>query len=223
MKKFFTLIAAVALAASVNAQVLKFDQTYAKGSVPATFSADGLVLKVVDTDGKMAVDANSQYFGTAESYENFSYRLKSGGKSLTKNNLTLTVPSDGTLKVYVRTGSSSATDRNVVLTQNGTELVNKILLESEAVSVPMTVDNETKDTKVFPVISVPVKQGDVAITYPVNSVNFYGFELVKTGTGISSVNAAAAKKDGKTYNMAGQEISSSDKGIVIKNGKKYVK
>ena len=223
MKKFFTLIAAVALAASVNAQVLKFDQTYAKGSVPATFSADGLVLKVVDTDGKMAVDANSQYFGTAESYENFSYRLKSGGKSLTKNNLTLTVPSDGTLKVYVRTGSSSATDRNVVLTQNGTELVNKILLESEAVSVPMTVDNVTKDTKVFPVISVPVKQGDVAITYPVNSVNFYGFELVKTGTGISSVNAAAAKKDGKTYNMAGQEVSSSAKGIVIKNGKKYVK
>jgi hypothetical protein len=68
---------------------------------------------------------------------------------LTKNNLTLTVPSDGTLKVYARTGSSSATDRNIVLTQNGTELVNKILLESEAVSVPMTDDKgDTKDTKV---------------------------------------------------------------------------
>lgn len=142
---------------------------------------------------------------------------------MAKNNLILTVPSDGTLKVYVRTGSSSATDRNIVLTQNETELVNKILLESEAVSVPMTVDNVTKDTKVFPVISVPVKQGDVAITYPVNSVNFYGFELVKTSTGISSVNTAAAKKNGKTYNMAGQEVSSSAKGIVIKNGKKYVK
>ena len=223
MKKFFTLIAAVALAASVNAQVLTFTQKYTKGSVPATFSADGLELKVVDKDCKMEVDANSQYFGTAESYKNFSFRLKSGGKSLTKNNLILTVPSDGTLKVYVRTGSSSATDRNVVLTQNGTELVNKILLESEAVSVSMTVDNVTKDTKVFPVISVPVKQGDVAITYPVNSVNFYGFELVKTSTGISSVNAAAAKKNGKTYNMAGQEVSSSAKGLIIKNGKKYVK
>lgn len=223
MKKFFTLIAAVALAASVNAQVLTFTQKYAKGSVPETFSADGLELKVVDKDGKMEVDANSQYFGTAESYKNFSFRLKSGGKSLTKNNLILTVPSDGTLKVYVRTGSSSATDRNVVLTQNGTELVNKILLESEAVSVPMTVDNVTKDTKVFPVISVPVKQGGVAITYPVNSVNFYGFELVKTSTGISSVNAAAVKKNCKTYNMAGQEVSSSAKGLIIKNGKKYVK
>lgn len=84
MKKFFTLIAAVALAASVNAQVLTFTQKYAKGSVPETFSADGLELKVVDKDGKMEVDANSQYFGTAESYKNFSFRLKSGGKSLTK-------------------------------------------------------------------------------------------------------------------------------------------
>ena len=224
MKKFFTLIAAVALAASVNAQTLSFDTEYKAGSVPATFSADGLVLKVVDTASKMVVEANSQYFGTAESYDQFSYRLKTGGKSLSKNNLTLTVPSDGTLKVYVRTGSASATDRNIVLKQDGTELVNKILLESEAVTVPITNDkNVTTDTKVFPVISVPVKQGDVAITYPVNSVNFYGFELVKTGTGISSVNAAAAKKDGKTYNMAGQEVSSSAKGLIIKNGKKYVK
>ena len=224
MKKFFTLIAAVALAASVNAQVLKFDQTYAKGSVPATFSADGLVLKVVDTDGKMAVDANSQYFGTAESYENFSYRLKSGGKSLTKNNLTLTVPSDGTLKVYVRTGSFSATDRNVVLTQNGTELVNKILLESEAVSVPMTDDKgDTKDTKVFPVISVPVKKGDVAITYPVNSINFYGFEFVAAGTtGISDIQAPKSSKDGATFNLLGQKVANDAKGIVIKNGKKFI-
>ena len=60
MKKFFTLIAAVAMAASVNAQTLSFDTDYDKGKVPATFSANGLVLAVVDTDGKMAVDANSQ-------------------------------------------------------------------------------------------------------------------------------------------------------------------
>lgn len=55
-------------------------------------------------------------------------------------------------------------------------------------------------------------------------LGFYGFKYeVGTSTGISSVNAAAAKKNGKTYNMAGQEVSSSAKGIVIKNGKKYVK
>ena len=55
-------------------------------------------------------------------------------------------------------------------------------------------------------------------------LGFYGFKYtIGTGTGISSVNAAAAKKNGKTYNMAGQEVSSSAKGIIIKNGKKYVK
>ena len=167
MKKFFTLIAAVAIAASMNAQTLSFDTDYTKGKVPATFSANGLVLAVVDTDGKMAVDANSQYFGTADSYQKFDKRLKSGGKSSSKNNLTLTLPSDGTLKVYARTGSSSATDRNVILTQDGTELINKIVLESEAVTVGMVGDDgNAKDTKVFPVISVPVKKGDVAITYP---------------------------------------------------------
>ncbi len=49
MKKFFTLIAAVAMAASMNAQTLSFDTDYAAGSVPATFSTKGLVLTVVDT------------------------------------------------------------------------------------------------------------------------------------------------------------------------------
>ena len=223
MKKFFTLIAAVAMAASMNAQTLSFNTTYDKGLVPATISANGLVLTVVDTDKKMAIDANSQYFGTADSYVNFKNRLKTGGKSLSKNKLTLTLPSDGTLKVYVRTGSSSATDRNVVLTQDGTELFNKIILESEAVSVNMMVDGVEVAKNVYPVISVAVKKGDVAITYPVNSVNFYGFELVASGTsGISNINASEAANEGATFNLLGQKVASNAKGLVIKNGKKFI-
>ena len=55
-------------------------------------------------------------------------------------------------------------------------------------------------------------------------MGFYGFKYkAGTSTGISSVSAAAAKKNGKTYNMAGQEVSSSAKGLIIKDGKKYVK
>ena len=187
MKKFFTLIAAVAMAASVNAQTLSFDTDYTAGNVPAIISANGLVLKVVDTNAKLVVDPNSAYFGTADSYQKFDKRLKSGGKSSSKNNLTLTLPSDGTLKVYARTGSSSATDRNVILTQNDTELANKILLESEAVSVNMMVDGVEVAKKVYPAVSVAVKAGDVSITYPIGSINFYGFEFVAAGTsGIST-------------------------------------
>lgn len=219
MKKNFTLIAAVAFAATASAQVLSFDTKYDKGAVPASFSNGDLVLTVTDTDGKLAVDANTAYFGTAESYVSFDYRLKTGGKSSSKNGLTLTLPVDGTLKVYARTGSNGATDRNIVLTQNETELVNKILLESEAVKV--TMGEEVKEEKnVYPVISVEAKKGDIAITYPINSVNIYAFELVNA-TGVSTI--LTPKADGKTYNLSGVQVSENAKGLKIKNGKKYVK
>lgn len=219
MKKIFTLIAAVAFAATASAQVLSFDTKYDKGAVPASFSNGDLVLSVTDTDGKLAVDANTAYFGTAESYVSFDYRLKTGGKSSSKNGLTLTLPADGTLKVYARTGKNDAPDRNIVLTQNETELVNKILLESEAVKV--TMGEEVKEEKnVYPVISVEAKKGDIAITYPINSVNIYAFELVNA-TGVSTI--LTPKADGKTYNLSGVQVSENAKGLKIKNGKKYVK
>ena len=219
MKKIFTLIAAVAFAATASAQVLSFDTKYDKGAVPASFSNGNLVLTVTDTDGKLAVDANTAYFGTPESYVSFDYRLKTGGKSSSKNGLTLTLPADGTLKVYARTGKNDAQDRNIVLTQNETELVNKILLESEAVKV--TMGEEVKEEKnVYPVISVEAKKGDVAITYPINSVNIYAFELVNAA-GVSTI--LTPKADGKTFNLSGVQVSENAKGLKIKNGKKYVK
>ena len=216
MKKIFTLIAAVAFAATASAQVLSFDTEYDKGAVPASFSNGDLVLSVTDTDGKLAVDANSAYFGTPESYVSFGYRLKTGGKSSSKNNLTLTLPTDGTLKVYARTGKNTATDRNIVLTQNETELVNKILLESEAGKV--TIGEEERN--VYTIITVEAKKGDVAITYPVNSVNIYALELVNAA-GVSTI--LTPKADGKTYNLAGVQVSENAKGLKIKNGKKFVK
>ena len=224
MKKIFTLIAAVAFATSASAQVLSFDTKYDKGSIPGSFTNGDLVLTVTDTDGKLAVDANTAYFGTPESYVSFDYRLKTGGKSSSKNNLTLTLPTDGTLKVYARTGSNGATDRNIVLTQNETELVNKILLESEATTI--TIEDATSPTgkvekNVYPVITVEAKKGDVAITYPVNSVNIYAIELVGTSNGVSTI--LTPKADGKTFNLAGVQVSENAKGLKIKNGKKFVK
>lgn len=216
MKKIFTLIAAVAFAATASAQVLSFDTEYDKGAVPASFSNGDLVLSVTDTDGKLAVDANTAYFGTPESYVSFDYRLKTGGKSSSKNNLTLTLPVDGTLKVYARTGSNGATDRNVILTQNETELANKIVSESEAGKVTIG----EKENNVYPIITVEAKKGDVAITYPVGSMNFYAFELVNAA-GVSTI--LTPKADSKTYNLAGVQVSENAKGLKIKNGKKYVK
>lgn len=49
----------------------------------------------------------------------------------------------------------------------------------------------------------------------------YGFELA-TATGVSSVSVAVAKAKTATFNLAGQQVSESYKGIVVKNGKKYL-
>lgn len=51
--------------------------------------------------------------------------------------------------------------------------------------------------------------------------NGYVYSLNGTTTGISSVKAAAEFK-GAIYNIAGQKVSASYKGLVIKNGKKIV-
>ena len=198
------------MAASVNAQTITFEKP-AAGSVPARIAKDGLVLTLTDPENKISVDENTAYFGTADSPIKFVTRLKTGGKSTTqKNYLTLTVPSDGTLKVYARTGKNADTNRNIVLTQDGTQLINKKLLESEAVKA--TIEGETEQKNVYPVVSVAVKKGDVLITYPTQGINI----------GVSSVSVAEAKAKTATFNLAGQQVSESYKGIVVKNGKKYL-
>ena len=183
MKKLFTLIAMAAIAIGVNAQKI----TFTEADEAATGTLDGKVfasgdfkLTITDTNGKVAIDKNAQYFGTAEANEKSGGgRLKSGGKSSSSNMLTLTIPSAGTLKILARTGSNSATDRTVVVTQNETELYNQVVKEDDAVKVTgLDESDPSKETNVYPIISVPVEAGEVAVTYPIGSINFYGFELV---------------------------------------------
>lgn len=45
---------------------------------------------------------------------------------------------------------------------------------------------------------------------------------VDTPTGISNATVTLATQDANIYNLAGQQVDASYKGVVIKNGKKYV-
>jgi len=201
------------------------DDIAAKGTLNGKTFGEDFKLTITDTadGGKLSIDENSAYFGDADNQIKFTHRLKTGGKSDSKNNMTLTIPSDGTLKVYVRTGSNSATDRNLVLSQSGTELYNKVVQESDAVKVKgLDTKEPDKETNVYPIISVSVKAGTVDVTYPTNSLNFYGFEFIGT-TGIQETIAPAKViSNGAIYNLAGQKVNENYKGIVIKNGKKYI-
>lgn len=201
--------------------MIKFteEDVCAKGAAKSEYANGDFKLTCVDTKAeKLEIDANNAYFGTAEDYQKFTHRLKTGGKSGSSNSLTLTIPSDGTLKVYVRTGKNGETDRNLVLTQDGTELYNKVVQEADAVQVDMGGE---EPTNVYPVISVAVKAGEVTIGYPVNSLNFYAFEFIAGSSGIQNV-VKPVVENGIRYNLAGQRVDENYKGVVIMNGKKFI-
>lgn len=208
MKKLFTLITAMAMTMAINAQVITFgDVAVANADLPEAWTA-GDVKLVLTNDGKPSIDLSKAKFGTADENTQFVSRLKSGGSSSAKRFLTLTVPSKGTVKIAARTGKSSDNTRTIVLTQNDKELVNKVLDEAEAVE------------KVHPYVTADVEAGDIVITFPNKSINFYAIEFVAESTDIHQVEAKSANNN--TYNLAGQNVGKNYKGVVIANGKKYV-
>lgn len=229
MKKLFTLIAIAMMAVGAQAQTISFTEVVTKGNMDGkTFGSDGFVLTCTDTstnsdgdpDPKQEIDANSQYFGTASNYTNYTHRLKTGGKSSSKNALSLTIPSAGTLKVAVRSASSSASDRNMILKQGETEIFNQVIKENAATDYETTeIEGESK--KVFPIVSVGVEAGTVDITYPKGALNFYAFIFEGTSTGIESV-TAVENENAPMYNVAGQLVDDNYKGVVVKNGKKFI-
>ena len=74
-------------------------------------------------------------------------------------------------------------------------------------------DNATKGINVF------VQNADSrAQTVKIKSIK----RVTTTTTGISKVENLKVAKDGKSFNLAGQQVGKNYKGVVIKNGKKMV-
>ncbi len=144
------------------------DDLAADASFSAKAGENMFTITVTDPDNKMVIDANPARFGTAEAYTDYTHRLKSGGKSsATKNFITATIPADGQLRIAVRTGSNSATDRNLVIMQGETELYNKAVVEADTI--------ESVSPRTYKYITVDVKAGSAVLSYPTNGINFYAF------------------------------------------------
>jgi polyisoprenoid-binding protein YceI len=80
MKKIFTLIAVAAMALSASAQEITFSETAATGTLNGkTFSNGNFSIVVTDLEGKFAIDnPTAAFFGTAEAYKSYAFRLKTG-------------------------------------------------------------------------------------------------------------------------------------------------
>ena len=222
MKKFFTLIAAVAMAASMNAQTFKsFAETTVFITNQENVTAGITEGWIAEGSGQTATTKTGSInpeTGEEETYKQSGIDVKLGNS---KKAFTAYVTGLAGLTAYgATTSSGDSRDVYVVATpEDGGSAVEGSA--TSAPSVSAVVSLELDATKKYTVEITGVKEGDKTKGA---DIALHGIKFVAgtTSTGISSIEAAA-KNDGKTYNMAGQQVSGSYKGLVIKNGKKFVK
>ena len=231
MKKFFTLIAAVAMAASMNAQgsyaVQVGDNVKAGDKIT---SVENITLTYMENAGTA--------YATAKATSNWGdadfVAYVSG-----KNNGKLVSDAEPTGCVYkFETAKAGSLTVGVQLNANkGFHILDAAFAEVTPVSYNLpTKDGDSQtfaqnekgenivSAKSNGVVKINVAEGGTYYILAAGTkLGFYGFKYeVGTSTGISSIEATSAQ-NGKTYNLAGQQVSDSYKGLVIKNGKKYVK
>ena len=192
MKKIFTLLAMALMTMGASAQTITFSEAKSAGTLDgATFGTDGFVLTVTDKadGGKLSIDENKQYFGTVASPVKYEFRLKTGGKSDSKNALKLTVPSSGKLTIAMRSSSSSAT-RKVEFIQGSSTLGSFSVKDDNKTTGP--VEGEEGDKSIFTYYTIEkVSAGDINITYD-GGTNFYSFEFESDGTTVVPLDPTAA-------------------------------
>ena len=221
MKKFFTLIAAVAMAASMNAQTFK---SFAETTVFVTNQenvtagiAEGWIAEGSGQTATTKTGSINPETGEEETYKQPGIDVKKGNS---KKAFTAYVTGLAGLTAYgATTSSGESRDLYIVATpENGGSAVEGSA--TSAPSVSAVVSLELDATKKYTVEITGVAEGDKTKGA---DIALHGIKFVAgtTSTGISSIEAAA-KNDDKTYNMVGQQVSGSFKGIVIKNGKKFI-
>ena len=86
-----------------------------------------------------------------------------------------------------------------------------------------TKDGVSGFVRVAKDVAVPLGKGYLQLTGNTAAAPvFYSINIGGGTTGIGQVEVEKAAENGAIYNLAGQRVATSYKGVVIKNGKKYV-
>ncbi len=101
--------------------------------------------------------------------------------------------------------------------------VNFTMTDAAGNAVELTNGGSLTDKLTGGVVKFNVVGGKKYAVYCTGSkLGFYGFKYEVSGTGIADINADVNNADAPAYNLAGQRVNANAKGLVIKNGKKYV-
>ena len=232
MKKFFTLIAAVAMAASMNAQgtyaVQVGDNVKAGDKIT---SVKNITLTYMENAGVAFADGKA-----TTNWADADFTAYVCGKNSGK--LHSDAEPTGCAYKFETVKAGSLTVGVQLNANKGFHILDAAFAEVTPVSynLPSAKDGDSQtfaqnekgenivSAKSNGVVKINVAEGGTYYILAAGTkLGFYGFKYeVGTSTGISSIEATSAQ-NGKTYNLAGQQVSDSYKGLVIKNGKKYVK
>ena len=232
MKKFFTLIATVAMATSMNAQgtyaVQLGDKVNAGDQIK---SVENITLTYMENDGAAYADGKE-----TTNWADADFGAYVCGKNSGK--LVSDAEPTGCAYKFETTKAGSLTVAVQLNANKGFHILDADFAEVAPASynLPATKDGASQEfTQNEKGENIIAKKSNGTVTFSVaeggtyyvlaagTKMGFFGFKYeAGTSTGISSIEAAA-KNDGKTFNMAGQQVSGSFKGLVIKNGKKFVK
>ena len=223
MKKIFFLAAAMWAAVTMNAQRIEFGDAVVAAADFGTekvFTNGEVELVATNVAKKMSIDANKTKFGTsfADSWQS-TYRLKTGGASSVAEGkelgLRLYVPSAGVVKVYARSGGSSAI-RNFIMKQDETEVLNVMLSDEDAIT---DTDDKGESVKIFPIYtSEKVAEGYIDFEFGRDEANkgggmyIYAFEFVpEEGQGIENTTTA----------FKAHKIVENGQIIIVRDGVRY--
>lgn len=146
---------------------------FAVGAVASSYTCGCIEMQINNNNGKFAIDANTQYFGTTEKQQKYTARLKSGGNSSANNGVTLVCKGTGKMVIAMRSSSSSA-DRNVTITKAGAEVAKFVVGDSNA-DKNVTIAGEAEPKTVFHTYELDFTPGSYEIAYD-GGLNFYGID-----------------------------------------------
>ena len=232
MKKFFTLIAAVALAASVNAQgtyaVQVGDKVNAGDKIT---SVKNVTLTYMESAGTAFADGKA-----TDNWADGDFTAYVCGKNSGK--LVSGAEPTGCAYKFETTKAGSVTVGVQLGGTKGFHILNADFAEVAPASynLPAAKDGDSQEftqnekgeniiaEKSNGTVTFSVAEGGTYYVFAAGSkMGFYGFKYVTgTSTGISDIQAPKSSKDGATFNLLGQKVVNDATGIVIKNGKKFI-
>ena len=231
MKKFFTLIAAVALAASVNAQgtyaVQVGDKVNAGDKIT---SVKNVTLTYMENAGTAFADGKA-----TDNWADGDFTAYVCGKNSGK--LVSDAAPTGCVYKFETAKAGSVTVGVQLGGTKGFHILDADFAEVAPASynLPAAKDGASQEfTQNEKGENIIAEKSNGTVTFNVarggtyyvlaagTRMGFYGFKFTAGTTGISNINASEAANEAATFNLLGQKVASNAKGLVIKNGKKFI-